>query len=66
MTAAGATRPVDEPRLLTVVEYLAVGEVPSGYAELTEGRVEYVPPVIEHNLACSEFRDQLKPQLPAA
>lgn len=66
MTAAEATRPVEEPRLLTVAEYLELGELPSGYAELTEGRVEYVPsPIIDHNLACSEFRDQLKPQLPA-
>lgn len=65
MTAAEAIRPREEPRLLTVADYTELGETPSGYAELTEGRVEYVPsPLIDHNVACAEIRDQIKAQLP--
>ncbi len=65
MTAAEATRPREEPRLLTVADYAELGETPSGYAELTEGRAEYVPgPLIDHNVACAEIRDQMKAQLP--
>lgn len=66
MTAAEAARADPAPRLLTVTEYLDIGEIPSGYAELTEGRVTVVPsPTGDHNHAGAEIGWQLKPQLPA-
>ncbi|MCO1581700.1 Uma2 family endonuclease [Crossiella sp. SN42] len=52
--------------LLTIEEYLALGEVEHGYTELLEGRLLMSPsPVPDHNVASAELRDQLKPQLPA-
>ncbi len=66
MTAAQSRIPAAQPHLLTVAEYLEIGEIPSGYSELTEGRVIVVPsPVADHNNAYAEARDQIKPQLPA-
>jgi len=54
-----------QPRLLTVAEYLEIGELESGYSELVEGRVVITPsPIADHNWAVAEVRDQLKPQLP--
>jgi Uma2 family endonuclease len=54
------------PDLLTVAEYLEIGEIPSGYSELMEGRVIVVPsPMADHHYADAEARDQIKPQLPA-
>ena len=44
MTAASATAPAEEPRLLTVAEYVELGETPSRYSELTEGRVGIAEP----------------------
>lgn len=43
-------------RLLTVAEYLAIGEVESGYSELVEGRLVMSPsPSPRHNLASWEI-----------
>jgi len=57
--------PVREPRLLTVAEYLALGETPTGYDELVEGRVVVSPsPVPDPNNAAVEALIQLRPQLP--
>ena len=39
MTADPVSTPEREPRLLTVAEYLALGETELGYDELVEGRV---------------------------
>jgi Uma2 family endonuclease len=53
------------PQLLTVAEYLELGETESGYSELVEGRVVLTPsPYADHNHAVAEARDQLKPQVP--
>lgn len=57
--------PLAPPRLLTVSEYLELGEIEPGYSELVEGRVIITPsPLVNHNWAGAEVRDQLKPQLP--
>jgi Uma2 family endonuclease len=57
--------PVREPRLLTVAEYLALGETETGYDELVEGRVVVSPgSVPDHNHAAVEALIQLRPQLP--
>lgn len=54
------------PRLLTVAEYLALGETEHGYDELVEGRVVMSPsPVPDHNHAEYQTAVQLAPQLPA-
>lgn len=51
---------------LTVAEYLEIGEVEPGYAELAEGRLELSPsPVFDHGGAAFELGVQLRPQLPA-
>jgi len=53
------------PRLLTVVEYLALGEPESGYTELVEGRVVASPSASRrHNRACFEAAVQLRAQVP--
>ncbi|MEQ3551841.1 Uma2 family endonuclease [Pseudonocardia nematodicida] len=60
------SRPVPPPRLLTVTEYLAIGEVEPGYTELLEGQVLMSPgPAPDHNHAASEIRYQLRGRLPA-
>lgn len=64
MTAAEAAQHFEEPRLLTIAEYLELGETPSGYAELTEGRVHMAPsPWRDHNHAGFQLGVQLAPQL---
>jgi Uma2 family endonuclease len=53
-------------RLLTVAEYLAIGEVEHGYSELVEGRLVMSPsPSPLHNLASWEICLALRRQLPA-
>jgi Uma2 family endonuclease len=53
-------------RLLTVAEYLAIGEVEHGYSELVEGRLVMSPsPSPLHNLASWEICLALGRQLPA-
>ncbi|MGQ0575277.1 MAG: Uma2 family endonuclease [Pseudonocardia sp.] len=55
-----------QPRLLTIAEYLAIGEVEPGYTELFEGRVVRVPsPQARHNRAGYRIAGALEPQLPA-
>ncbi|MGI9002778.1 MAG: hypothetical protein ACR2GH_14125 [Pseudonocardia sp.] len=51
--------------LLTVAEYLAIGEIELGYSELVEGRLLTSPnPMPDHNHAGLEVAVQLRPQLP--
>lgn len=65
MTTQPTTRPNAAPRLLTVAEYLVLGETEQGYDELVEGRVVTSPsPVPDHNSAEAEALVQLRPQLP--
>ena len=53
------------PSLLTVAEYLALGETEHGYDELVEGRVVMSPgPAPDHNQAAFRAAAQLQPQLP--
>ncbi|MPY85602.1 MAG: Uma2 family endonuclease [Actinophytocola sp.] len=53
-------------RLLTVDEYVALGETETGYTELVEGRILMSPsPVPDHNYASGELREQIKHQLPS-
>ncbi len=60
-----SSQPFAPPRLLTVAEYLALGETEQGYDELVEGRVVTSPsPVPDHNNAEVEAAVQLRPQLP--
>ena len=57
--------PEREVRLLTVAEYLALGETELGYDELVEGRVFMSPsPGPDHNRALFRVAVQLEPQLP--
>jgi len=52
-------------RLLTVSEYLELGESEHGYSELVEGRVVMTPsPWMDHNHAAFELGSQLRPFLP--
>ena len=65
MASDPASAPVREPRLLTVAEYLALGETETGYDELVEGRVVVSPsPVPDHNHAAFRAAVHLEPQLP--
>ena len=65
MTVAETAHQFEQPRLLTVAEYLELGETPSGYSELTEGRVLITPSAaFDHNYCADELRDQIKGQLP--
>lgn len=65
-TSQPRAQPNAAPRLLTVAEYLALGETEQGYDELVEGRVVTSPsPVPDHNVAGFETAMQLRPQLPA-
>jgi Uma2 family endonuclease len=67
-----STQPVWTPtsfsvpdRLLTVAEYLEIGEVEPGYTELTEGRLELSPsPKRRHSRACSTLWSTLDGQAP--
>jgi hypothetical protein len=48
------------PRLLTVAEYLEIGEVEPGYTELIEGRLLLSPnPGPDHNSATAPFPAQI-------
>ena len=59
------THPMAPPRLLTVAEYLDIGEIEIGYSELVEGRLVMSPsPVPDHNHAGSEMWLQVRNQLP--
>jgi Uma2 family endonuclease len=65
MTADPVSTPEREPRLLTVAEYLALGETELGYDELVEGRVFVSPsPGPDHNRAVFRVAVQVEPQLP--
>jgi Uma2 family endonuclease len=58
-------RPVVPLHLLTVAEYLEIGEVEPGYTELVEGRLLLSPsPVPDHNYAGLEVAAQLSSGLP--
>lgn len=58
--------PVAPPHLLTVAEYLEIGEVEPGYTELVEGNVLMSPsPIFDHNDALFELALQIRSQLPA-
>lgn len=51
--------------LLTVAEYVELGETEPGYTELVEGRLLMSPsPVPDHNVALFELAVQLRPQVP--
>jgi Uma2 family endonuclease len=58
-------QPVAPLHLLTVAEYLTIGEIEPGYSELVEGRLLMSPtPVPDHNHAGLEMAVQLRTQLP--
>lgn len=58
-------QPVVPTHLLTVAEYLEIGELDSGYSELVEGRLLVSPsPLGDHGYGGDELRYQLRPQLP--
>jgi Uma2 family endonuclease len=58
-------QPVAPLHLLTVSEYLEIGEVEPGYTELVEGRLLMSPsPVPDHSYAAGELKAQLRAQLP--
>lgn len=58
-------QPVAPPHLLTVSEYLEIGEIEPGYSELVEGRLLMSPgPAPDHNHAAVEVAFQLRGQLP--
>ena len=62
-----STQPVDaaSDRLLTVAEYLEIGEVEPGYTELVEGRLLLSPsPTCRHSRACGKLWSALDAQLP--
>ena len=60
-----STQPVAPHRLLTVAEYLEIGEIEPGYSELAEGRLELSPsPKYRHSRACSKLWARLDEQLP--
>jgi Uma2 family endonuclease len=66
MSSQPASTPAREPSLLSVGEYLALGETEHGYDELVEGRVVMSPgPAPDHNHAAVEVLIQLRGQLPA-
>jgi len=51
--------------LLTVAEYLELGETEPGYSELVEGRLVITPsPLADHNRAAFDMALQLSSQLP--
>lgn len=57
--------PVPHHRLLTISEYMELGETAIGYTELLEGRLLLSPsPPPHHNIAAMELACQLQPQLP--
>ncbi|WP_219416379.1 Uma2 family endonuclease [Pseudonocardia nigra] len=59
-------QPVAPPHLLTVAEYLEIGEIELGYSELVEGRLLMSPsPAPDHNRAAFRMAMQLERNLPA-
>jgi Uma2 family endonuclease len=59
-------QPVAPQHLLTVAEYLEIGEVEPGYAELVEGRLLMSPsPTADHSYASVELSFRFRLQLPA-
>lgn len=65
MTTQPTTQPKAAPRLLTVEEYLALGETEPGYDELVEGRVVMSPsPMPDHNRGGYRMAVTLESQLP--
>lgn len=58
-------QPVAPRHLLTVAEYLEIGEIELGYSELVEGRLLMTPsPAADHNRAAFELGVALRGQLP--
>jgi Uma2 family endonuclease len=58
-------QPVAPRRLLTVAEYLEIGEIELGYSELVEGRLLMSPsPAPDHNYAAFRLGVQLDGKLP--
>jgi Uma2 family endonuclease len=58
-------KPVPQTHLLTVAEYLEIGEIEAGYTELVEGRLLLSPgPTPDHNYGGLELAVQLRSQLP--
>ncbi|MGW5720846.1 Uma2 family endonuclease [Amycolatopsis sp. NPDC003865] len=52
--------------LLTIEEYVALGETDTGFTELVEGRVVMSPsPIADHNIVVFELARQLAGQLPS-
>jgi Uma2 family endonuclease len=59
-------QPVAPRHLLTVAEYLEIGEIELGYSELVEGRLLMSPsPAPDHNSAALELAVVLRAGLPA-
>ncbi len=57
-------QPVAPPHLLTVAEYLEIGEIELGYSELVEGRLLMSPsPAPDHNTAGFELAVALRARL---
>jgi Uma2 family endonuclease len=60
-------QPVAPLHLLTVAEYLEIGEIEPGYTELVEGRLLMSPsPAFDHNNAALELAVALRARLPKA
>lgn len=58
-------QPVAPSHLLTVAEYLEIGEIELGYSELVEGRLLMTPsPAPDHNRAGFRMAVELERQLP--
>ena len=58
-------QPEAPPHLLTVAEYLEIGEIELGYSELVEGRLLMTPsPAPDHNRAGFRMAVELERQLP--
>lgn len=59
-------QPVAPPHLLTVAEYLEIGEIELGYSELVEGCLLMSPsPVADHNRGAFRLATEVERQLPA-
>jgi Uma2 family endonuclease len=60
-------QPVAPRQLLTVAEYLEIGEIELGYSELVEGRLLMSPsPAFDHDNAALELAVSLRARLPEA
>jgi Uma2 family endonuclease len=58
-------QPVAPRHLLTVAEYLDIGEIELGYSELVEGRLLMSPsPAFDHNHAALELAVMIRARLP--